>query len=252
MYICFVDESGTPPKPTQTRPAAYWVLASVIVHEAQWQNISSEFSALKRRFRVTGEVKWRYFGPHNRDKDNSVAHLSEDERNQFREQMYSILTKRNSIKIIYSVCSVEAAFEKPRINTQDDLYFETYKPLSERFQYFLQDISREIGATQLGIVVADHQGRKQDESLRDEHQRMVREDGMFTSNFDNYIETIFLTPSHHSVGIQFADMVAGAIGRRFMSNDRQFYNMIESSFRRSTDGRLLGFGEVRVPRQGWR
>lgn len=164
----------------------------------------------------------------------------------------SVRDWRGAVQIIYSVCSVGAAFEKPWIENQDDLYFETYKPLSKRFQYFLQDISREIGATQLGIVVADHQGRKQDDSLRDEHQRMVREDGMFTSNFNNYVETIFLTPSHHSVGIQFADMVAGAIGRRFMSNDDTFYSMIEGSLRKSDDGRLLGFGEVRVPRIGWR
>ena len=252
MYICFVDESGTPPKPTQRRPAPYWVLAAVIVHEAQWRNISGEFTALKKRFSVTGEVKWRYFSPHNTDPDNSVSHLPEKERSRFREQMFRILTKRNSIKIIYSVCAVQAAYEAKWVNSQDDLYFETYKPLSERFQYFLQDISREIGATQLGIVVADHQGRKQDDTLRNEHQRMVREDGMFTSSFDNYVETIFLTPSHHSVGIQFADMVAGAVGRLFMSNDKTFYDMVKGSLRTSDDGRILGFGEVRVPRKGFR
>jgi len=252
MYICFIDESGTPPKPTQARPARYWVLAAVIVHEAQWRNISSELNSLKKRFRIAGEVKWRYFGPQNSDAENSVAHLDQDARNSFRRQMYEILTKRNSIKIMYSVCSVAAAYEKPWVNTQDDLYFETYKPLSERFQYFLQDISREIGAVQLGIVVADHQGRKQDDSLRHEHHRMVREDIMFTSDFKNYVETIFLTPSHQSVGIQFADMVAGAINRRYMSEDRTFYDMIQGSLRRSVDGRLIGFGEIRVPRQGWR
>ena len=98
MYICFVDESGTPPKPTQMRPAAYWVLAAVIVHEAQWRNISAEFSALKSRFRINGEIKWRYFGPHNNDNENSLNHLDTDARNSFRQQMYRILTKRNSIK----------------------------------------------------------------------------------------------------------------------------------------------------------
>lgn len=251
MYLCFVDESGTPPQPGQANPARYWVLAAVIIHEAQWRNISGELTQLRNKYRIVGEIKWRYFGPHNTDPNNSVAHLNQGERDAFRSAMYRILTKRNSIKIIYSVCSVAAAYRKPWITTQDDLYFETYKPVSERFQYFLQDISREIGATQLGIVVADHQGRKQDDTLRDEHHRLVREADAHSSNYENCVETIFLTPSHHSVGIQFADMVAGAIGRKFISGDDRFYNEFSASLRRSAVGRLEGFGEVKVPHVGW-
>jgi hypothetical protein len=252
MYLCFIDESGTPPTPNQRNPAPYWVLAAVIIHEAQWRNVSSEFLALKRRFSISGEVKWRYFGSHNTSKENSVSHLSRSDRDKFRRDMYSIITRRNSIRIIYAVCSVAAAYEKPWIGSQDDLYFVTYKPISERFQYFLQDMSREVGDVQLGIVVADHQGRKQDDTLRNQHQRMVRENNQFTSNFGNYVETIFLTPSHHSVGIQFADMVAGGIGRKFISNDATFFDMFKGSFRRSSTGTLEGYGAVKVPKQGWR
>lgn len=251
MYLCFVDESGTPPRPDQQNPAPYWVLASVIIHEAQWKNISLELRELRRKFRVNGEIKWRFFGPHNTDPRDSVAHLDQADRDRFRQSMYQIITKRNSIKIIYAVCSVKSAYKKQWIASQDDLYFETYKPLTERFQYFLQDISREVGATQLGILVADHRGRKQDDTLRNQHQRLIREDRQHTSDYGNYVETIFLTPSEHSVGIQFADMVAGAIGRRFISNDATYYNLVSKSFRRSSGGVLGGYGEIKVPHQGW-
>ncbi|MEL6583241.1 MAG: DUF3800 domain-containing protein [Pseudomonadota bacterium] len=247
MYICFIDESGTPPKPTATNPTPFWVLAGVIIHEAQWKNIADELVALKHRYRVRGEIKWRYFGPHNNDPDNSVAHLDQSKRDDFRQKMYEILTKRNSTKIIYSVCAPKLAYEKPWINTQADLYFQTYKPSSERFQYFLQDMGREVGTTQRGIVVADHQGRKQDDTLRKQHDRMVGEDAAFTSSFGNYVETIFLTPSHHSPGIQFADMVAGAIGRKVITNESRFYDLLSKSFRRSATGKLRGYGEIHVP-----
>ena len=252
MYLCFVDESGTPPSPSQRNPAPYWVLASVIIHEAQWRNIANELYALRRRFQVSGEIKWRFFGPHNSDPDNSVLHLSQEDRDVFRRSMYSIITKRNSIKINYAICSVQSAYNVRCINSQEDLYFQTYRPLSERFQYFLQDMSREIGATQLGIVVADHRGRKQDDILRNRHQSITQENYRFTSGYDNYVETVFLTPSNHSVGIQFADMVAGAIGRKFISNDSTFYNMFTKSFRRSPQGKLEGFGEIKVPHRGWK
>ena len=176
MYLCFIDESNPPPKPNKARHAPYFVIAAVIIHEAQWSGIATELATLKatREFKVRGEIKWRFFGPQNDDADNSVKHLDADVRNQFRMKMLNIITKRNSVKIIYAVCSVKALYDKPWVDTQDDVYFETYKPVSERFQYFLQDISRAIGDEQLGIVVADHQGRKQDQTLRDEHNRMVR------------------------------------------------------------------------------
>ena len=46
-------------------------------------------------------------------------------------------------------------------------------------------------------------------------------------------------------------MVAGAIGRKFMSNDETFYNMLAGSIRRSRDGGIEGYGEIKVPHQGW-
>ena len=74
---------------------------------------------------------------------------------------------------------------------------------------------------------------------------------MFTSSFDNYVETIFLTPSHHSVGIQFADMVAGCIARKYNSGDDYFYDAIKGSLRTSAAGKVPGYGSIKVPKQGW-
>ena len=68
------------------------------------------------------------------------------------------------------------------------------------------------------------------------------------SSYKNYIETIFMTPSHHSVGIQLADLVAGAIGRKFILDDDTYYNKIINSFRRSPNGSIEGYGLVRMPK----
>src|SRR5690606_4571137 len=100
------------------------------------------------------------------------------------------------------------------VNTQDDIYFKTYKVVTERFQYFLQDVSRTSGRTTLGIIVADHRGKGDDQKMRQQHQRLVGTTNPYSSNYLNLIEGLFLAPSHMSVGIQFADMVAGAIWRR--------------------------------------
>jgi hypothetical protein len=87
--------------------------------------------------------------------------------------------------------------------------------------------------------------------MRDQHQRLVGETREYTSNYMNLIEGLFLTPSHLSVGIQMADMVAGAIGRRFESNDPFWFDAIKPSFRTRADGTIDGFGIARFPKHGW-
>lgn len=254
MYLCFVDESQSPPNPGQANRPPYFVISGIIINEAQWHGIASEFKALKAKpeYNVRGEIKWRYFGPTNQDPHNSVAHLDQQHRNSFREEFYDILTKRKAVRIISCVSSVAAAYETTYVNNQEDLYHYTYKCVSERFQYFLQDIERTAGSSQLGLMVADHRGKQQDEALQRRHHALIDQNAPIFSKYPNYIETLFLTPSHNSVGIQFADMVAGAVGRKYNSNDERYYAKIEPSFRKSPTGAVDGWGIIKFPRQNWR
>ena len=168
MHLCFIDESGHPPKRHATNLRPYFVIAAVIMHEAQWHGIADELARLKRHkaFRIAGEIKWRFFGEQNNDRNNSVAHLSNLERNTFRQLFFEILIKRKSVKIVACVTSVAAAYAHSYCVEPEDLYEYTYKVVSERFQYFLQDVSRTVGDKQLGIIVADHRGKGQDDLQR--------------------------------------------------------------------------------------
>jgi len=253
MLLCFIDESGSPPKPTKAEYRRYFVIAALIMHESQWHGVAEEIRQLKNKkeFGVKGEIKWRYFGSDNNDKDNSVAHLSQEQRDKFRESLFEIITKRKSIRVIACAADALAAYKTAYVNNEDDLYHYTYKPVSERFQYHLQDLSRSVGDKQLGIVIADHRGKKQDELFRKEHHKLVDSTSTFTSMYENYVETIFLTPSHLSIGIQLADMVAGAIGRALNAKEIRFAKMIKPSFRHRPNGKIDGFGFVRFPAKGW-
>jgi len=224
------------------------------MHEAQWKGVAEEIQRLKTKpeYNVNGEIKWRFFGADNQDPRNTVRHLSQEKRFEFRKDFLDILLRRNSIKVISCVASVAASYEHSSVRTEDDLYGYTYKTVTERFQYFLQDMSRTVGAEQLGIVVADHRDKNQDAKLRYVHHDIIESEGPFTSKYRNFIETIFLTPSHLSVGIQFADMVAGAIGRKFNSGDNTFYDIVEPLFRKSSSGRIEGFGLCKFPNRTWR
>lgn len=252
MHLCFVDESGHPPKPNRIGQRPHFVIAGLIMNEDQWAGVSNDLIALRAKpeYRVRGEIKWRYFGGHNDDKDNSVAHLDQSTRDRFRDELFAIITKRKSLKIIAGVCHCERAYEKSFVACPDDIYSYTYKTVSERFQYYLQDVSRIVGSKQNGIIVADSRGADQDKSLRKFHHDLVDDEAMFVSDYKNYIETVFMTPSHHSVGIQMADMVAGAIGRAFNTQDTRYADALQGSFRARPNGDIQGYGLVKFP-SGW-
>jgi uncharacterized protein DUF3800 len=254
MHFFFIDESGTPPQPTSRKSNPYFIIAGVVMHETQWHGVASEIKSLcaKPRYNVTGEIKWRYFGGHNSDSKNTVGHLDQPTRDDFRREFFGIIKKRKSIKIIACCACVEAAYETDYVAHAESLYHYTYKPVSERFQYHLQDLSRSVGEKQLGIVVADNRGRKQDETFRLKHLDMVERSNLFISNYENFVESLFLAPSHHSVGVQVADMVAGAIGRHFNQNDSTFFNEILPSFRSNSAGNINGFGLVKFPKDSWK
>jgi hypothetical protein len=251
MHILFIDESGTPPKPNQKEPK-YFVLGGVIIPEAGWSGVRDAVHGMKLRRKIRGEMKWRYFSPNNQDPRNPMRKLEQGERDAIRADLYKIICGVGSIKSIAAVCSAAAGYAMASVNSQDDLYHLAYKVLTERFQYYLQDISKLVGRKEYGIIVGDHRGAHDDKRLRMAHQRLLYSTGDFISKYPNMIESLFLEPSHLSIGIQLADMVSGAVWRKYERGDDRWFQLCESSFRRGPRGEILGFGLVHVPKAGWK
>jgi hypothetical protein len=244
LYFLFLDESGTPPNPDKAA-GKYLVIGGVIIPEGAWHGVAKDFA--KATAKVRGELKWKYFGTGN--KDNSLSHLNKDETEQVRTDVFRAITSRKAVKLICCVTSVEAAYKRPTIVNQDDVYHLTYKGVTERFQYFLQDATRVTGQPQYGIVVSDHRMSNDDAKLRKRHHELLDGTEDFMANYANVIETIFFSPSDASVGLQLADMVAGAVHRSFQYGESRFSDLVKGSFRTSPAGKIPGYGLVRMPMQ---
>lgn len=247
MYLCFVDESGSPPRLEKAAARRFFVIAGLMMRDADWHGLARELHVLRERFAVAGEIKWRFFGPDNTDADNSVAHLDQACRDRFRQDIFRLITNRTNVKLVACAVDAVAAYKLGRVQSPEDIYHHAYRSVSEKFQYHLQDRSREMEEKQLGIIIADPRGKKQDEGLRMQHRQLLEETSGLISRYDNLVETIFLTPSHHSVGIQLADMAAGAIGRALNYRDTQFLKFVMPAFRKSASGRINGWGFVKFP-----
>ena len=252
MQLLFVDESGTPPPPGKQAETPLFVLGGMVVPEDFWLKLATDLRRLKEQFAIEGEIKWRYFAPQKAgSKSHSLTHLSPTQKEALRTKLYEIIASYKSIRLICVAANVQAAYSLPYIRNADDLYWYSYKQLTERFQYYLQDLERTVGQRVNGIVVCDHRGPKDDTRLRELHQQLLLGKKANFSHFENLIEGLFIAPSHLSVGIQFADMVAGAVFRAYRANDQRYFKQIEMSFRRSPAGKLEGYGLVKFPNRGW-
>lgn len=251
MQLFFLDESGTPPSPGKLRDK-YFVVGGLVIPDGIWSKTHDALHGMKVRRGVFGELKWRYFAPANKDAANPMREMDVATRNEIRTEMYQIICSAKSIKAMACVASITASYDLPHIQNCDDLYHFTYKPLSERFQYLLQDISRTVGRLETGIIVADHRGAQPDARFRSAHESFLHPQRMYTSDYKNLVESLFFLPSDKSVGIQLADMVAGAVWRKFEKGDDFWYGQLEPAIRKSNDGRVEGYGIIKHPRAGWR
>jgi hypothetical protein len=147
--------------------------------------------------------------------------MAQDERNEIRHEVFRIIRSDPAVKALACVTCVQSAYSIPSIKDKDDLYEATYKPVLERFQYYLQDLKKLDGTQHFGIIVCDHRGLEDDARLRRHHEKLLHSKGEFVSSFNNLIESLFLQSSNLSVGIQLADMVAGAVWRFYERSDAQ-------------------------------
>jgi hypothetical protein len=251
VHILFVDESGTPPKSPKP-DQKYFVMAGLIIPEEVWHDIHAKFEGMKRTFKIYGEIKWRYFAPGNTDEKNPMREMSQALRDMIRARIYQIITRHKSVKCIGCVTSISAAFQYPGIQSADDLYHLTYKAISERFQYYLQDLSKTVGRKESGIVICDPRLACKDDLLRTHHNKMLAgQRQRATARYLNLIETLFFVPSDLSMGIQLADMVAGAIWLKYARDNDKWYQWVEPAIRKGPAGQVEGFGIVKLPKKNW-
>lgn len=244
MYLCFIDESGTPPsKPNANQP--YFTLAAAIIRDEEWLGIARAVRGFCTRHGLRGELKWRYFAPHNASAENPMLGKSPAERKVLSLEFARIIS-RLPITVIACVTDVGAAFEYASVGSQRELYHFAYKPLTERYQYFLQD------QKSIGIVIADHRGRDDDRLFRAHHDTLLRKPGNTISGYDRLIEGLLLQDSSHSIGIQLADFVAGAIHRAYSTKDGELAQIIKSRIRANADGSVAGHGIVHHPKDRFR
>ncbi len=246
MHLLFLEESGSV-DPKNKNFSKYFVIAGIIIPEDLWIVLHTKLKELKKEYRVTTEIKWRYFSPNNKEKNNGLRYMSFDTRDKFRDCLYKLITSHPEIKIISIVTDIEEAYKLSYVVNQRDLYWFSYKQIIERFQYYLQDFARETGQKVYGMVFIDKKSANSDKILKNIQKGLLYVEKRSHSILDNLIEGVSLISSHFSLGAQLADVITGAVYRKFEKKDERYFNKIKNSFRRRGDI-ITGYGLINFPK----
>jgi Protein of unknown function (DUF3800) len=220
MRLLFLDESGDA---LMGGPFKILVLAGVIVRADQWTHLNLSLEALKkdRGLAPALEIKWRHVR-HPGGRKNPLNAFNNADRVQYGKDMLSIVRSSVSSRVLGVVIDKVTAYTRSEITTPGDVYERAVMFMMERFQYYLK------ATEDYGVVVQDQRQEKQDLRLR-AFYRSLLVGGTRWTRFPNIIESVFLTPSHFSTGIQFADFVAGSIYAAHVPDhlDHKFFNIIQ-------------------------
>jgi len=221
------------------------------VPERVWHRLRDALLGMKIRRKIRGELKWRFFAPNNDDSRNPMKDMSQDERDTIRAEIYSIMTKEKAVKTLAAVCSIQAAYRMPSVTDQQGIYNLSYKTITERFQYYLQDQSRASGSATLGLIICDHRGKGDDKRLQAHHQMLVHSTAAFTSRYENLVESV-LSCSAYTQGLREIlrtnpSRYSGSRGRRYCRKRSLWNHLWQSPCRSSKIAAGVALSEIFGP-----
>ena len=241
IYFVFSDESGDykkHPGKKFLRANPYYIRAAYITKAKEWHKMRSEMIRLKKRYNLPlyDELKWSDIWEKYKQGEN-ISNLI-----KFIRESMQILHSLSYCKIIYTV-----TFNK-NIQTIEEKDIKKW-----HIQDIMQRIQMEIQTDNenLAILFFDPPDDGRDLKYFQTVYREIFLNDRFIENYGNLKDTINFEPSHHSVGIQLADYLAGCF-RGFLCGYPEsfeiFKEIVYPLIRRGQDGEITGYGIIEIPK----
>lgn len=234
MFLLFLDESGEP-------TSADFVLGGVAIAGERWQYLRARWlqvSTINGRSREA-EVKW--------SRARTGGGLA--------GRLLDLLVECDATAFATLLRPDEGRRVAPEFfKSGEDTYATALTFVAERFQRFLRNHD------DYGVIVLDPRNGKQDDRLRRFFRRLADRGTPFVT-LDRIVDPIMLSPSHHTLGIQAADLVVGPLLTLARADSprvsparvelaREFHQRLLPCFaRHPTTGAVDGVGIKHFPRR---
>jgi len=227
VHLLFLDESG------QLQERKLFALGGLALRDSDWHELRDlwQQTLSEHGWPPDREVKWH--GIRRGEVPPALA-----------DAVVSALA-RAPVTCYVTLLDVELGHEvAPEFFSSDeDTYATGLMFLAERFQLLLE---RE---DDVGMIVVDSRFREEDSRLRRFFADLTK-DGTPYSRLERIVEGLFLGPSHHSIGLQCADLVVAitAAAERGQGQARGYLRTLLPRFaHHPATGELEGVGLKRFP-----
>jgi hypothetical protein len=227
VQLLFLDESG------RLDQGGQFALGGIAVRDSDWSLLRDLWQQTLRAagWPLDRELKW-----HGIRKGEVPPDLA--------DAVYAMLA---GAPITCFVCLLDLGLGREAapefFATPEETYATALMFLAERFQHHLQTVD------DVGLIVVDSRHREHDSRLRRFFSDLQAE-GTPYMKLSRIVEALFLGPSHYSVGLQCADLVAAATAaaERGVGQGSGYLRRLEPRFaRHPSTGAVDGVGLKRFP-----
>jgi Protein of unknown function (DUF3800) len=223
MYLLYLDDAGS----SSNTDDKHIVLAGIALFERQVHFLQTALDELAQNIimRLTEDRQ-------REDVEFHAVNILNGRKfwHQFkplavrRKILTEALTITKKLRGEYALFGV--VVEKAAIGETDPFEY-AFEQICARFDMYLgRDYKQDLKAKR-GLVVLDKSTR---ETRLQTLTREFRRDGHTWGKLRNFVDVPFFVDSEATRAIQYADMVAYALWRKFEKNDPAFYEVIETGF----------------------
>jgi hypothetical protein len=228
MYLLFVDESGKPDERA-------FAVGGVAVRADEWGLLRDGWLAGMDAHAWTHDKEIKWHGTRTGVVPPALA-----------DELYAALANSPITCFVVIIKPLAAKQRRPDLfASPEDVYAQALMWLAERYQRFLARNDA------YGAIVIDSRQEEMDQRLRRFFERLQR-DGTPYTRLERIVDALLLGPSHHSIGLQTADLVVGSTlaAQRAPGDASRWYKQLLPQFARHPDtGALDGVGLVTYPRK---
>jgi hypothetical protein len=266
MYLCYIDESGTPDIPGNT---SHYVLSGLAIPIEKWKHCDTEINFIKKKYGLedqeihTGWLIRKYLeqskilGFEELDrterrrqstvqrnisllalqKSNNTGLYKQTKKNYVKTAPYMHLTYQERYEFIKEIASAISKWSFARLFAEciDKIHFDPSKTgLSVDEQALEQIISR--FEQYLRIYSRNIETKKYGLIIHDNNETVARKhtqlmknfhkQGTFWTNIENIIETPLFVDSELTVMIQLSDVCCYSIRRYLENNENELFDLI--------------------------
>lgn len=218
MYLLYLDDAGSVGNPNER----YFVLAGVAVFERQVYFLQQELENVVARTSANdpGSVELHANAMQNRR--NFWRAFSRD---QCRRFIRHGLASARSLQGHWATFG--AVVDKAAVSADDPVEY-AFEQVCSRFDMFLQRKYKN-GNPQRGLLIIDNSAKATRlQTLATEFRQV----GHRWGSLRNFIDVPMFVDSRATRAIQYADLVAYALYRKFEKRDQEFFDVIADTFDR--------------------